>query len=109
MTGCGGLRKDHKKTKAARHRPPRKELFVNATDHTTVESDFQTCNHFAEADELLAAAIDRIAEGRTNNCTGAVKTCTFLIDLLQGRGIRFVDSEACSDLPNDQEPASANS
>jgi len=102
MTGFGGLRKDHKKTKAARHRPPRKELLVNATDHTTVD-------HFAEADELLAAAIDRIAEGRTNNCTGAVKTCTFLIDLLQGRGIRFVDSEACSDLPNDQKPASADS
>jgi len=56
---------------------------VNATNHTTVESDFQTCNDFAEADELLAAAIDRIAEGGSNNSTGAVETCTFLIDLLR--------------------------
>lgn len=57
---------------------------MNATNHTTVENVFQTCNCFVEADEFLAAAIDRISEGRSNSSTGAVETCTLLLDLLEG-------------------------
>jgi len=49
---------------------------VNAVDHNTVEIDFQC---FAEADALLAAAIDRIEEGRSVSAA----TCDFLLDLLE--------------------------
>jgi hypothetical protein len=57
---------------------------VNATNDTTVESDFQTCNCLAEADEFLAAAIDRIGEGLRKGSTGAEQTCRLILNMLEG-------------------------
>lgn len=41
-------------------------------------------NCFAQADELLAAAIDRIHLPRSNSAAGAVSTCALLLELLEG-------------------------
>jgi hypothetical protein len=54
---------------------------------STTSVDAQPCanpNYFAEADEFLAAAIDRIEEGRSDSAVGALRTCNLLLDLLQG-------------------------
>ena len=57
---------------------------MNATNHTTLENDFQTCNCFVEADEFLAVAIDRIREGLRNGSTGAEQTCRMILNMLEG-------------------------
>ncbi len=52
---------------------------------STTSVDSQQCalpNYFAEADELLAAAIQCIEEGRSNGSAGAVETCNLLVILL---------------------------
>ncbi len=49
---------------------------------STTSVDAQPCaipNYFAQADEFLAAAIDRIEEGRSDSAA----TCDFLLDLLE--------------------------
>jgi hypothetical protein len=54
---------------------------------STTASEFQPSgskNCFEEADDHLATAIDRIQRGRADSATGAVKTCSFLVELLEG-------------------------
>lgn len=57
---------------------------MSRTNHTTVENDLQASNCFAEAEELLTAAIDRIGEGLRNGSTGAEQTCRLILNMLEG-------------------------
>jgi len=59
---------------------------MNGAKRSITSSDFQISpnNWASEADRFLAAAIDRISAGRSDSSTGAVKTCTLLLDLLEG-------------------------
>jgi hypothetical protein len=40
-------------------------------------------NCFEEADDHLATAIDRIQQGRADSASGAMQTCTLLVELLE--------------------------
>jgi hypothetical protein len=63
--------------------------FVNATDISTDQCDLQARDEildhvFSQAEKHVVAAMVLIEEGRRGSASGAMKTCSLLLDLLDG-------------------------